>query len=119
MANINDTDDLRRDSMPTGTTCVDHDHHPITNQPCTASFLDCFHCGNCLITAEHLPALLSLLQALAKRRERLSEQEWWIRYGMAWAAIRHDVLTKFSPQEVEHAAFATPVDDLLDLVDMP
>ena len=101
------------------TTCVDHDHHPITNQRCTASFLDCFHCGNCLITAEHLPALLSLLQALAKRRERLSEQEWWIRYGMAWAAIRHDVLTKFSPQEVEHAAVATPVDDLLDLVEMP
>lgn len=45
------------------TTCTDHEHHPQTGRRCSASFLDCFHCGNCLITSDHLPRLLSLLGA--------------------------------------------------------
>jgi hypothetical protein len=98
-------------------TCTNHDQHPATGKPCRASFLDCFHCGNCLITTGHLPRLLALLDALAARRQQLSERDWWHRYGPTWAAIRIDVLTKFSPAELAHAATTKPADALLDLVE--
>ncbi|WP_218952312.1 hypothetical protein [Amycolatopsis anabasis] len=99
--------------------CIDHDHHPATGKPCRESFLDCFHCGNCVITRDHLPRLLGLLDAFAARRDQVSETEWWARYGMAWAAIRHDVLGKFSPAEIEQATTVKTTDALLDLVENP
>lgn len=97
--------------------CINHDQHPATGQPCRASFLDCFHCGNCLITQGHLPRLLGLLDALAMRRQQLSEDDWWARYGPVWAAIRFDVLPKFSPAEIRQASAGKPADALLDLVE--
>ncbi|MDT4993382.1 MAG: hypothetical protein QOH97_3274 [Actinoplanes sp.] len=97
--------------------CTDHDRHPATGQPCQVSFLDCFHCGNCLITRDHLPRLLGLLDALAQRRQQLSEDAWWARYGPAWAAIRRDVLTRFTPAELSNAEQSKPVDAILDLVE--
>jgi len=68
------------------------------------SFLDCFHCGNCVITRNHLPAILALNDALAARRTQLGESEWWTRYGAVWAAIRREVLPKFTPDELAAAA---------------
>jgi hypothetical protein len=100
-------------------SCRDSTQHPATGQPCRASFLDCFHCGNCVITTEHLPRLLALLTALATRRGQLSEQDWWARYGPAWVAIRHDVLTKFTPAQLEQARRDPLPDALLDLVEHP
>jgi hypothetical protein len=38
---------------------------------------------------------------------------------MTWAAIRRDILTKFSPAEIEHATANKPADALLDLVEPP
>lgn len=119
------TDD--RDSAAAGgaladaawSACVDEQVHPVTGRACRASFLDCFHCGNCVITPAHLPGLLGLLDTLAARREQLSDADWWTRYGPAWAAIRHDVLTKFSRSEINAAASSKPVDILLDLVESP
>ena len=99
--------------------CTDHDQHPTTGKPCRESFLDCFHCGNCLVTRDHLPRLLGLLDAFATRRQQLSEADWWARYGMAWAAIRRDVLSKFSSAEITHATTTKPTDVLLDLVENP
>lgn len=99
--------------------CTDHDHHPATGTRCRASFLDCFHCGNCLITRDHLPRQLGLLDALAARRHQMSEQDWWGRYGAVWAAIRRDVLVKFSPAEIKQAQAIKPDDALLDLVENP
>ena len=101
------------------TECVDHEHHPGTGKPCRASFLDCFHCGNCLVSTKHLPRLLALLDALSVRRQQLSEPDWWHRYGPVWAAIRHDILAKFTPAEIELAAETKPTDALLDLVEHP
>ncbi|MBN9197227.1 MAG: hypothetical protein J0I33_01090 [Microbacterium ginsengisoli] len=97
--------------------CADHDHHPLTGRRCAASFLDCFHCGNCMITGDHLPRLLSLLDALEARRTQLGESAWWTRYGPAWAAIRYEVLPKFSEAEVSSAEQVKPDDSLLDLVE--
>ena len=97
--------------------CANHDHHPGTGRTCHASFLDCFHCGNCLITRDHLPRLLGLLDALAARRHQLSEDDWWSRYGPTWAAIRFDVMAKFGAAEIEQASATKPTDALLDLVE--
>ena len=99
--------------------CRDHEHHPATGRSCRASFLDCFHCGNCVVTPDHLPGLLGLLDALAARRDQLSEADWWVRYGPTWAAIRHDVLSKFNRSEILAATEIKPTDALLDLVESP
>ncbi|WP_280827287.1 hypothetical protein [Mycobacterium sp. OTB74] len=97
--------------------CVDHNHHPITGRRCSSSFLDCFSCGNCLVTGDHLPGLLGLLDALDARRHHMDEAAWWKRYGPTWAAIRHEVLPKFSPAEVAQAEQNKPTNNLLDLVE--
>lgn len=99
--------------------CVDSGHHPVSGRRCEVSFLDCFHCGNCLITTSHLPRLLGLLDALNQRKQQMGEEDWWRRYGPAWAAIRHDVLTRFSPGEVAAAERHNPADTLLELVENP
>jgi hypothetical protein len=83
------------------------------------SFLDCFHCGNCVITPAHLPAILALLDALAERRDQTGETEWWARYGSVWAAIRHDVLPKFTPAQVADATRVRPAEALLELAEEP
>ncbi|MFJ5924669.1 hypothetical protein ACIQF6_18920 [Kitasatospora sp. NPDC092948] len=59
------------------TACEDHDHNPETQAPCGDSFLDCFHCGNCLVTRAHLPGLLGLLDSLGALRQRMNEIDWW------------------------------------------
>jgi len=101
------------------TSCRDHSHHPLTGRRCGTSFLDCFHCSNCVITGDHLPRLLSLLDSLETRRSVLSDQEWWTRYGPVWTAIRHDVLPKFTEAEIARAHAERPNDSLLDLVEPP
>jgi len=100
-------------------TCADPQAHPATGHPCQASFLDCFHCGNCVITQDHLPKLVALEGALASRRQQLADGEWWQRYGPAWAAIRHDILPRFTPAQLTQAQAAAPRDALLDLVENP
>jgi hypothetical protein len=101
------------------TACADNDHHPLTGQPCQVTFLDCFHCGNCLVTRDHLPRLLALLDVLAQRRRELPEEAWWSRYGPAWVAIRQDILAKFTPAELQQAQAGKLHDALLDLAENP
>ncbi|WP_406292737.1 hypothetical protein OG948_00120 [Embleya sp. NBC_00888] len=118
-----DADTARRTAeghLDTGwTACADHDRHPLTQQRCQVTFLDCFHCGNCLVTRDHLPRLLGLFDALGRRRRALSDEVWWQRYGPAWVAIRQDILTKFTPAELQQARAEQPHDALLDLVENP
>ncbi|MFE9813054.1 hypothetical protein [Streptomyces sp. NPDC005548] len=101
------------------TACEDHDHNPETGAPCGDSFLDCFHCGNCLVTRTHLPRLLSLLDGLGALRQQMNEIDWWKRYGPAWLAIRRDILIKFTPAEVDKVRQQPLPDALLDLVEAP
>jgi hypothetical protein len=100
-------------------SCRTPDQHPQTGKPCLATFLDCFHCQNCLITTSHLPRLLALMSAFTQRRRVLGEAEWWSRYGHVWAAIRKDVLPRFTPAQLEQARAKEPCDALLDLVEAP
>lgn len=100
-------------------SCKDPGEHPATGRACRASFLDCFHCGNCLIDRTHLPRLVALLTELEHRRQLTTEEQWWARYGPAWAAIRTDVLPRFTPEEVARAG-RTPVPPaMLDLAEEP
>ena len=101
------------------TACMNPDSHPVTQKPCQASFLNCFHCANCVITTNHLPRLVALLAALTERRTQLGEPEWWSKYGQAWAAIRRDILTKFTPAQIARATATATTDVLLDLVENP
>ncbi|MEV5090324.1 hypothetical protein AB0N18_20825 [Streptomyces griseoincarnatus] len=101
------------------TACEDHDHHPETGSACGDSFLACFHCGNCLVTRTHLPRLLGLLNGLGMLRQRMSEDAWWRRYGPAWVAVRYDILSKFTPEEVDKVRRQPLPDALLDLVEAP
>jgi hypothetical protein len=101
------------------TACIDHDQHPLTREPSQVTYPDCFHCGNCLVTRDHLPRLLALLDALAQRRRELPEDAWWTRYGPAWVAIRQDILAKFTPAELQQAQAGKPHDALLDLAENP
>jgi hypothetical protein len=105
-------------ALGTGWTgCADPEHRPGHEGPCSASFLDCFHCGNCVITHDHLPSLLGLLDSLEQQRQEIPLPAWWRRYGPAWAAIRHDVLPEFSPAQIAAAEAVKPHDTLLDLVE--
>jgi hypothetical protein len=64
------------------------------------------------VTRDHLPRLLGLLDAFALRHQQLPEADWWARYGLAWAAIRQDLLTKFSPAEIDQATACKSTDAL-------
>jgi hypothetical protein len=98
--------------------CTDPELHPGTGRPCRrVSFLDCFHCANCVITRDHLPAIVALHDDLADRRRLLGDAEWWTRYGRVWTAIRYDIYAKFSPAEVSAAAANKPADALLELAE--
>ncbi|MFB8029481.1 MULTISPECIES: hypothetical protein [unclassified Streptomyces] len=99
--------------------CRDAENHPVTGRACRASFLDCFHCGNCVITPAHLPRLLALLEAMDQRRRQMDDQVWWQRYGPAFAAIRHDILSRFTPEQVREASSSPDHDADLDLVEEP
>ena len=101
------------------TACTDYDHNPATDLPCSDSFIDCFHCGNCLVTRAHLPYLLALLDALVIRYQEMDQEHWWHRYGPAWAAVRRDILAKFDPAEVAEARKQPLPDARLDLVEAP
>lgn len=117
-----DTDSLgvSVDAVDTAwSACVDHEHHPLTGRRCGVSFLDCFNCSNALITGDHLPRLLGLLDALDARRQHMPIADWWTRYGPIWVAIRHEVLPKFTRAEVAAAAQAKSPDVLLDRVEEP
>lgn len=99
------------------TACADHAHHPLTGRRCTQSFLTCFHCANSIISREHLPGIMGLLDALEGRREFMDGDSWWRRYGPTWTAIRYDVLPKFTEKEVMDAIASSAVDALLDIVE--
>lgn len=108
---------LADDAETAWARCANLDEHPSTGRICTASFLDCFQCGNCVITDDHLPQLLSLLDALEQRRTQMTDEAWWVRYGTTWVALRHEVLPSFSEAEVSKASQDKSDDGLLDLVE--
>lgn len=100
--------------------CADPQVHPATGRPCRQmSYLDCFHCANCVITRTHLPAIVALHDDLADRRRIIGDEDWWNRYGRVWMAIRYDVYSKFTSAEVTAAAETKPAEAVLELAEDP
>lgn len=97
--------------------CADPASPPVGQGECEVSFLDCFHCANCVVTPGHLPRLLGLLGELGRRRELMDREQWWARYGPTWAALRHDVLARFTPEQVAAAGDQGSDEAGLDLVE--
>ncbi|WP_141215062.1 hypothetical protein [Rhodococcus sp. 06-1460-1B] len=101
------------------TACADSSAHPVTGRACRrVSFLDCFHCGNCVVTTAHLPAITALTSTLSTRRTELDEQTWWTRYGPTWTAIHHDIYPKFTAAQLDSAKTEAP-ECLLELAEDP
>jgi hypothetical protein len=100
-------------------SCKEPERHPETDKPCRASFLDCFHCGNCIITPAHLPRLVALFSTLIERRRIVGEVEWWTRYGAVWVALKDDVFPRFTSAQMEAARADMSQDSMLDLVELP
>lgn len=101
------------------TACADSSAHPVTGRACRrVSFLDCFHCGNCVVTTAHLPAITTLTATIARRRTELDEPTWWTRYGPTWTAIHHDIYPKFTATQIATAAAEAP-ECLLELAEDP
>jgi len=99
--------------------CLDINHSPFSPGRCQASFLACLGCPNALVTQQHLPGLLALLEQLDAQRQATDADTWWARHGPTWLAITRDVLPRFTPAEVAHAQASTPAVTLLDLLGGP
>ncbi len=103
--------------------CLDNQHSPFQDGagPCRVSVLWCLRCENALVTHQHLPRLLALLDHLEAARQAMDLDAWWRRHGHTWLLITEDVLPKFTPAELAHAERAkpTPAELGLDLLDGP
>lgn len=71
--------------------------------PCPTPFWNCLECGNAVITARKLPAILSFLAVIEREREGMTATEWAARFGRAHARIAQQVLPAFTDTVIEQA----------------
>jgi hypothetical protein len=80
-------------------------------EACPSPFWSCLDCGNAVITARKLPALITFLGFTTAQRESLAEADWEAKFGRAHRRIRDQIIPAF-PQAVvaaaRDAAKATP-----------
>ena len=65
-------------------------------EPCPQPFWGCFDCGNAVITARKLPAILAFLTFIEAQREGLHAVEWRIKFGHVHGRITKQILPAFS-----------------------
>ncbi|MEU7306076.1 hypothetical protein [Streptomyces sp. NPDC007206] len=97
--------------------CTDIEHGPGGGR-CRQSFLSCFACPNALVVERHLPALLSLAEALCEDLQRRDIAQWTARYGATWQILTRDILPRFSPAQRAAAQESRPR-LMLDLLEGP
>ncbi|MDX3230036.1 hypothetical protein [Streptomyces sp. ME19-01-6] len=97
--------------------CTDIENAPGGGR-CQQSFLTCFGCPNALVMERHLPALLSLAEALREDLQRQDVGQWTARYGTTWQILTRDILPRFSPAQ-RAAAQETQPHLMLDLLHGP
>lgn len=71
--------------------CVDFLNSPFADQPgdpCPASFLTCLACANLVITPQHLPRLVALLDALDNVATIVPPRRWTLSYAEHYARLR-------------------------------
>jgi hypothetical protein len=72
-------------------------------EACPSPFWSCLDCGNAVITARKLPALIAFLGFTTAQRESLAEADWEAKFGRAHRRIRDQIVPAF-PKAVVAAA---------------
>lgn len=72
-------------------------------EPCPIPFTACVHCENAVFTARKLPNLLRYRAWLSKRRAVCSDIEWQSLYAPTLARIDHQILPRFTPEQIAAA----------------
>jgi hypothetical protein len=114
----------RRDTL--AAACLDIEHSPFGPGRCAASFHACLRCPNALVTEQHLPGLLTVMDALAAALETMTVPDWTAAHGLTWLTITEQLLPRFTPAQrataratVAAAGTGVPVSALLGLLDGP
>ncbi|WP_031072096.1 hypothetical protein [Streptomyces sp. NRRL WC-3742] len=100
-------------------SCLDILNSPFSDGVCDVSFLTCLRCPNALITHQHLPALLALVDELDRARQTMPIDAWVTRHGRTWLSLTRLILPQFTDAERAEAAKAKPATLGLDLLDGP
>ncbi|MFE9000604.1 hypothetical protein ACFYOY_00405 [Streptomyces sp. NPDC007875] len=100
-------------------SCLDILHSPFSDGVCDVSFLTCLRCPNALVTHQHLPALLALIDELDRARQSMPIDAWTNQHGRTWLSLTRLILPQFTDAERAEAAKAKPVSLGLDLLDDP
>jgi hypothetical protein len=83
---------------------------------CPVPFWGCLECQNAVITSRKIPALLAFVDFLVAQRERLSAQDWRLKFGPAHHRITRQILPAFPESAVAAArAIAAGRTDLIYL----
>lgn len=77
--------------------------HGEPGAPCPQPFWGCFDCGNAVITARKLPAILAFLAFIEAEREGLAAPDWQAKFGHVHARITRQVLPAFSGTVIAEA----------------
>jgi hypothetical protein len=77
--------------------------HGQPGEPCPQPFWGCLDCGNAVITARKLPAILAFLAFIEAEREGLAATDWHAKFGHVHARITSQVLPAFSETVIAEA----------------
>ena len=72
-------------------------------EPCPQPFWGCLDCGNAVITARKLSAILAFLAFIEAEREGLAASDWHAKFGHVHARITSQVLPAFSETVIAEA----------------
>ncbi|MFD3883994.1 hypothetical protein [Streptomyces microflavus] len=100
-------------------SCLDILNSPFSDGVCDVSFLTCLRCPNALVTRQHLPALLALVDELDGVRQSMPIDAWVNQHGRTWLSLTRVILPQFTDAERAEAAKAKPASLGLDLLDDP
>lgn len=94
--------------------CVDFFGSPFAaeaGQPCPASFFACFACGNAVVTPQHLPRLVVLLDALDDIATVVTPTRWDRDFAEHHARLRTVLTTNATTAEIVQARGAAHDED--------
>lgn len=86
--------------------------HGQPGEPCPQPFWGCLDCGNAVITARKLPAILAFLAFVEAEREGLAASDWHAKFGHVHARITSQVLPAFSETVIAEARAALSMSPL-------
>ena len=71
--------------------------------PCSHPFWGCLECGNAVITARKLPAILGFLAFIETERAGMTADDWRLKFGRAYTRITAQIVPAFSDAVIVQA----------------